>query len=149
MDCFKKWLPNWLKNGFTSSSRKPVKNAPLIRYISALLDARAHRGQKVRLQHIKGHAGYEGNEGADRLAGMGAGMPAIAERDWEKLERALRAEESSQIRAEGGSIIKISDGDLEMYAECLVDEDELMNDLDFYADGLANEEDLLREVEEV
>jgi hypothetical protein len=110
---FKKWLPNWLNNGFLSASRQPVKNAPLIRYLSALLDTRACQGQKVRLQHIKGHAGHEGNEGADLLAGVGSGMSAIEERDWETLEKALRANQGSRKREEGGSI-EISDIDLEV-----------------------------------
>jgi len=114
---FKKWLSNWIKNGFISSSGQPVKNAPLIRYISALLDARSYRGQKVRLQHIKGHAGHEGNEGADRLAGIGAGLPATEERDWTSLERALRAEENSQKRESDGSM-EISAGDLEVDGVC-------------------------------
>jgi hypothetical protein len=65
----------------------------------------------VRLQHIKGHAGHEGNEGADRLAGRGTGMPAAEERDWESLERALRADEALRL-PEGGGSIEISDLDL-------------------------------------
>lgn len=97
-----------------SSSRQPVKNAPLIRYISALLDDRAFEGQKVRLQHIKGHAGHMGNEGADRLAGIGSAMPATEERDWQNLEKAVRAETGLRKRVEGGSI-EISDVDLEVW----------------------------------
>jgi hypothetical protein len=65
----------------------------------------------VRLQHIKGHAGHEGNEGADRLAGRGTGMPATEERDWESLERTLRAHEALRPPQEGGSV-EISDLDL-------------------------------------
>lgn len=99
------------------------------------------------MQHIKGHAGHQGNEGADRLAGIGAGMPETEERDWERLEKALRAIEDSQIRVEGGGI-EISDGDLEMYAEGLVDDDELMKDLELYAAGLASDEELIRELAE-
>jgi len=144
MDCFKSWLPKWLTNGFTATSGNPVKNAPLIRYISALLDDRARNGHKVRLQHIKGHAGHEGNEGADYLAGRGAEMPEEMERDWKALKKALRAKESLQEI----EVVDISDGDLEVYAECLVDDDQLLNDLDFYAGGLANDEEMLQDLAE-
>ena len=41
-------MPKWLRNGFKSSTGQPVKNAPLIRYLSSLLDLRAREGQKVR-----------------------------------------------------------------------------------------------------
>lgn len=95
-------MPKWLKNNFKTASGEPVKNAPLIRYLSALLDLRAREGQKVtastlpqlcrvytpfqiHLQYIKGHAGHEGNEGADRQANIGATMPLEPERDWEAL----------------------------------------------------------------
>ena len=44
---FREWMPKWLRNGFKSSTGQPVKNAPLIRYLSALLDLRAREGQKV------------------------------------------------------------------------------------------------------
>ncbi len=43
-------MPKWLKNGFKSSTGEPVKNAPLIRYLSAQLDFRAREGQKVQLR---------------------------------------------------------------------------------------------------
>ncbi|KAI0371336.1 ribonuclease H-like protein [Pilatotrama ljubarskyi] len=82
---FRHWMPKWLRNNFKTASGEPVKNAPLIRYLSALLDERARHGQKVHLQYIKGHAGHVGNEGADRLANMGATMPQEPERDWEAL----------------------------------------------------------------
>jgi hypothetical protein len=85
---FKSWLPKWLKNGFTTAAGKHVKNAPLIRYLSALLNDRVRNGHEVRLQYIQGH---EGNEGADRLAGQGAEMPEVEERGWQELEKALRA----------------------------------------------------------
>ena len=49
---FREWMPKWLKSGFIASNGKPVKNAPLIRYLSALLDQRAREGQKVRPAHF-------------------------------------------------------------------------------------------------
>ncbi|KAJ7681872.1 ribonuclease H-like domain-containing protein [Mycena polygramma] len=87
---FKEWLPKWVKNGWATSSREPIKNAPLIKYLSAHLDARALRSQKVRLQSIQAHAGYEGNEGANYQANLGAREPPTMERDWSKLEADLR-----------------------------------------------------------
>lgn len=98
-------MPKWLKNNFRTASGEPVKNASLIRYLSALLDLRAREGQKVaalaslqtsriyallqvHLQYIKGHAGHEGNEGADQQANLGATMPLEPERDWEALMNA-------------------------------------------------------------
>ena len=34
---------------------------------------------------MKGHAGIEGNEGADQLANLGATLPEEPERDWDAL----------------------------------------------------------------
>jgi ribonuclease HI len=147
MDCFKSWLPKWLKNNFISAAGKPVKNAPLIRYLSALLDDRAQNGHKVRLQYIKGHAGHEGNEGADRLAGQGAEMPEVEERDWQELEKALRAEKIPRHRGEV-EVADITDGELEVYAEGLLDEDQLLNDLEMYAEGVVSDEQVIRDLAE-
>ena len=44
---FREWMPKWIRNNFKTSTGEPVKNAPLIRYLSALLDQRAREGQKV------------------------------------------------------------------------------------------------------
>lgn len=67
-----------------------MSNAEILRYISCLLDARARRSQKVRLQWVKGHAGEEGNEGADRLAVLGCMESAVADREWEALRKTLQ-----------------------------------------------------------
>ncbi|KAJ7492256.1 ribonuclease H-like domain-containing protein [Mycena latifolia] len=89
-NCFQDWLPNWVKNNFKSSTGQPVKNAALIKYLSAQLDARARHGQKVRLQHVKAHNGEEGNEGADAQANLGVYKPREEERDWARLEAELK-----------------------------------------------------------
>ncbi|KAJ7750180.1 ribonuclease H-like domain-containing protein [Mycena metata] len=91
INCFKSWIGNWIKRNWVSASGEPVKNAPLIRYISAQLDARARRGQKVRLQHVKGHSGQTGNEGADLMANKGCFEVSTPERHWAQLEAELRA----------------------------------------------------------
>lgn len=55
-----------------------MKNIEVILFLSHLLEKRG----KVRLQHIKGHAGHEGNEGADFVAQRGTWLPEMPERDW-------------------------------------------------------------------
>jgi hypothetical protein len=63
----------------------PVKNRALIQYVATLLDARAQRGQQIRLVYVKGHSGDTGNDGADFLACQGVTYPPAPERDWEQL----------------------------------------------------------------
>ncbi|KAF5368515.1 hypothetical protein D9758_002392 [Tetrapyrgos nigripes] len=86
INCFEKWIFNWRQNNWKNASSKPVANAPLIRYVSALLSGRVTLGQKVQLEYVKGHSGDEGNDGADRQANYGAVMSEVEERDWEQLE---------------------------------------------------------------
>ncbi|TFK41995.1 ribonuclease H-like domain-containing protein [Crucibulum laeve] len=93
-DCVGGWLRKWTSNGFLNTQGEPVKNAAVIRYLSALLDARALNGQIIRIQYVKGHAGIVGNEGADDEANKGARLPPVPERDWETLEKNLREQEA-------------------------------------------------------
>ncbi len=60
------WLAGWKRNGWKTSTRKPVKNADLWRALDA-----AQARHKVRWQWIKGHAGHAENERADELARAG------------------------------------------------------------------------------
>jgi ribonuclease HI len=60
------WLDAWKRNGWRTSDRKPVKNEDLWRR----LDATAGR-HDVEWLWVKGHAGDEHNERADRLAREG------------------------------------------------------------------------------
>lgn len=59
------WIENWKVNGWKTATRKPVKNADLWN----LLDKQTLR-HRVNWHWVKGHAGIEGNEEADRLANM-------------------------------------------------------------------------------
>ncbi len=64
VDAFeKRWLENWVRNGWRTASKQPVKNEDLWRSLMAA--AQPHR---VRWQWIRGHAGHPENEQADRLA---------------------------------------------------------------------------------
>jgi ribonuclease HI len=60
------WLPNWKRNGWRTSDKKPVKNDDLWKR----LDAAVGR-HKVTWLWVKGHAGDPGNERADALANQG------------------------------------------------------------------------------
>ncbi len=57
------WIDNWKANGWKTAAKKPVKNADLWK----LLDKQVLR-HRINWNWVKGHAGIEGNEAADRLA---------------------------------------------------------------------------------
>lgn len=63
VDSVTEWLPNWKKNGWITSSRKPVKNIDLWKEI---VELSGHH--KVNWHWIKGHDGNEYNEECDKLA---------------------------------------------------------------------------------
>jgi len=58
------WIHNWKRNGWKTADKKPVKNGELWQR----LDAAVQR-HTVRWHWVKGHAGHEHNERADRLVG--------------------------------------------------------------------------------
>ncbi|KIT14519.1 ribonuclease HI [Jannaschia aquimarina] len=60
------WLHGWKRNGWRTSTKKPVKNEDLWRR----LDEAAAR-HDVTWQWVKGHAGHPENERADELARAG------------------------------------------------------------------------------
>lgn len=60
------WLPNWKRNGWKTSARKPVKNDDLWK----ALDHEVERHQ-VAWHWVKGHSGHPENERADQLANQG------------------------------------------------------------------------------
>ena len=57
------WIDNWKANGWKTAAKKPVKNADLWKQ----LDEQVLR-HRIKWNWVKGHAGIEGNEEADRLA---------------------------------------------------------------------------------
>lgn len=68
---------------------QPVKNAGIIRCISAYLTIRGRLGQKAVLEYVKGHSGDVGNDGADLMANRGSTMSELEDRDWDALEQEL------------------------------------------------------------
>jgi len=57
------WIHNWKRNGWRTADKKPVKNVDLWQRLDAAL-----KRHEVRWHWVKGHAGHELNERADRLA---------------------------------------------------------------------------------
>lgn len=62
-----KWIFTWKKNGWKLSSGSNVKNREDFEKLHKLV-----QGIDVKWMHIPGHAGFGGNEEADRLAREGA-----------------------------------------------------------------------------
>ena len=67
------WMAGWKRNGWKTSTRKPVKNEDLWRRLDA-----AQTPHQVTWKWVKGHAGHPENERADALAraGMAPFKPA-------------------------------------------------------------------------
>ena len=61
-----KWILGWKKNGWLTSTKKPVKNEDLWKKLDA-----AQENHEVSWEWIKGHAGHPENELADELARTG------------------------------------------------------------------------------
>ncbi len=66
-DGITKWVGGWQRNGWKNASKQPVRNADLWH---DLIEAAARHD--VSWHWVKGHAGHEGNERADRLASAAA-----------------------------------------------------------------------------
>lgn len=62
-DGLTKWIHGWKRNGWKTAAKKPVKNEDLWR----ALDEAVSR-HDVSWEWVKGHAGHEENERADKLA---------------------------------------------------------------------------------
>ena len=57
------WLPGWIKRGWKTADKKPVKNADLWQRLDA-----ARTPHKVEFIWVRGHNGHAENERVDRLA---------------------------------------------------------------------------------
>ena len=68
-DGISKWIHGWKRNGWKTADKKPVKNVDLWQRLDLAIQK-----HHVKWHWVKGHAGHELNERADRLA-----VAAIAE----------------------------------------------------------------------
>ena len=59
----KGWIANWMKNGWKTAAKKPVKNRDLWERLQVQLDR-----HDVRFSWVRGHAGHAENERCDALA---------------------------------------------------------------------------------
>ena len=66
MDGINDWMPNWIKRGWKTAAKKPVKNKDLWQ----ALDEATTR-HEIDWRWVKGHDGNPGNEMADELANLG------------------------------------------------------------------------------
>lgn len=57
------WLPGWIKRGWKTADKKPVKNADLWQRLDA-----ARQKHKVDFIWVRGHNGHPENERVDQLA---------------------------------------------------------------------------------
>lgn len=60
------WIDGWKQRGWKNSQKKPVKNADLWKSLDEI-----NSKFNVEWKWVKGHAGVDGNERADELAGLG------------------------------------------------------------------------------
>lgn len=62
------WMKGWIRNGWKTASKAPVKNQELWQELHALLQMRPHT-----FSWVKGHAGHPENERCDELARQAIG----------------------------------------------------------------------------
>jgi ribonuclease HI len=62
-----KWYENWIKNGWKTANKKPVKNKELWMEILKYVD----KIDTITFHKVPGHSGVELNEKADELANKG------------------------------------------------------------------------------
>ena len=79
IDCISTWAYGWKRNGWKKKGGE-IKNLEVIKETHELYER--YRG-KITIKHVKGHAGIEGNELADRMAVMAISRRSV---DYEQYE---------------------------------------------------------------
>lgn len=62
------WSKTWLRNGWKTSKGEDVVNSTTIKDILETVSYRKSKSYTTLFQHVYGHRGEEGNDGADKLA---------------------------------------------------------------------------------
>jgi ribonuclease HI len=62
-DGISKWIHGWLKNGWRTAAKQPVKNADLWQELLA-----AAKPHQIEWKWVKGHSGHAENDRVDELA---------------------------------------------------------------------------------
>lgn len=62
-----KWMAGWKRKGWKTGGGQPVKNIELMKALDE-----AMKGRRVKFEWVKGHAGHDLNEAADKLANAAA-----------------------------------------------------------------------------
>lgn len=75
INCITSWIKNWKKRGWITAANTPVKNKEDLMLLDEEL---SDPSIEVTWNHVRGHAGIEGNEMADSLARAGI-------RKWKKI----------------------------------------------------------------
>lgn len=68
IDCFTKFLPKWVRNGFITCQGTPVVNKNRITLINNLMRRLRAEGVEIDLEYVPAHSGVYGNERANELA---------------------------------------------------------------------------------
>ncbi|KAH9174175.1 ribonuclease H-like domain-containing protein [Lactarius sanguifluus] len=129
MKCIVKWLPSWRKKNFRTYEGTPVKNSELIMYADALMSMRKKAGLKVRFEHVAGHSGEPGNDGADALAVRGCELREVNTPNWDELRLQLEKE----MRKKKTAVIaepKVKPVDASMFADMILDNEQLLAELE-------------------
>ncbi|MCA9352115.1 ribonuclease HI [Patescibacteria group bacterium] len=60
------WMYGWVKNGWTTASKEPVKNQSIWKTLFELIEERGRTN--ITWHHVRGHVGIPGNERVDDIA---------------------------------------------------------------------------------
>ena len=71
INCMSSWIHGWKRKGWVTAEGKPVKNKDDLVVLDEEMNGEG-ADIVVRWNHVRGHAGIEGNERADALAREGA-----------------------------------------------------------------------------